>query len=216
LPMVGSSALSCLITGAVNAKKNLFWQTFVLASCLMLTALCLLTTLKNNLGVQPVVYGAEALMGFGFGCTVATASMMAAAEIRLRDQSVAQGIVAQLRIFGGSIGIAASTAILGTTERDQLGGIISSSQLDNLEAAAKTFTPVQGHAVRQAYSDAFRKDMIVATLIAGLNSLVVLGTYRRNPPSMQDSRKQQLIEERERVRRLDETKPAKVKSRATV
>ena len=74
---------------------------------------------------------------------------------------MAQGIIAQMRVLGGSLGIAASTAILGVTQRKELisTGLITTEQLANLQTAVKDFTLVQKIAVRQAYSDAFNEDL---------------------------------------------------------
>ena len=75
--------------------------------------------------------------------------------------AVAQGIIAQMRVLGGSIGIAASTAILGVTQRKELisTGLITTEQLANLQTVVKDFTLEQKIAVRQAYSDAFNEDL---------------------------------------------------------
>jgi hypothetical protein len=85
-----------------------------------------------------------------------------------------------MRVLGGSMGIAASTAILGIKQRKELFGIVTEEQLTNLQEAARSFTIEQLHAVRQAYSDAFNEDMRVSAIIAGVCILVTLGTFRRN------------------------------------
>ena len=108
-----------------------------------------------------------------------------------------------MRVFGGSIGIAASTAILGVTQRSQLTGIVTEEQLTNLEAAAKTFTEEQLYAVRQAYSDAFNEDMRVCAIVAGICILVTLGAFRRNPQPVMERRKDQMIAEQKRLRVLN-------------
>ena len=112
--------------------------------------------------------------------------------------------MAQVRILGGSIGIAASTAILGRIEYDQLTGIVSGSQLASLQYSAKTLSPSQVYAVRKAYSDAFKEDMRVCAILAGVCVLLTLGTFQRNPPDIQARRKQQISDEEQRLRDVQE------------
>lgn len=115
---------------------------------------------------------------------------------------MAQGIVAQVRILGGSIGIAASTAILGVKEFQQLTGIVTESQLASLRDSEKTLSPSQLYAVRKAYSDAFNEDMRVCAIVAGICVLLTLGTFQRNPIDIQTRREQQVVEEENRLGEL--------------
>lgn len=118
--------------------------------------------------------------------------------------AVAQGIVAQVRVLGGSIGIAASTAILGVVEYNQLRGIVTNSQLASLRDSEKTFTSSQLQAVQRAYSDAFNEDMRVCAIVAGICILLTLGTFQRNPLDIQARREQQVVEEDARLRDFQE------------
>ena len=114
-----------------------------------------------------------------------------------------------MRVFGGSIGIAASTAILGVTERRQLAGIVTEEQLTNLQTAARTFTEEQLYAVRQAYSDAFNEDLRVCAIVAGICILVTLGAFRRDPQPVMERRKDQMIAEQKRLRKLNPRGPGR-------
>jgi hypothetical protein len=114
--------------------------------------------------------------------------------------AVAQGIVAQARVLGGSIGIAASTAILGVMEYDQLPGVVSESQLASLQTSEQELSPAQLHAIRQAYSDAFNEVMRVCAIVAGICVLLTIGTFQRNPLDIPERRKQQVINEQKRLR----------------
>ena len=115
---------------------------------------------------------------------------------------MAQGIVAQARVLGGSIGIAASTAILGVMEYDQLPGVVSESQLASLQTSEQELSPAQLHAIRQAYSDAFNEDMRVCAIVAGICVLLTIGTFQRNPLDIPERRKQQVINEQKRLRSI--------------
>lgn len=110
-------------------------------------------------------------------------------------------IVAQARLLGGSLGIAASSAILGVNQRRLLTGLISQSELASLQTSAESFSPQQLQALRLAYSDAFRETMQVCTAVSGLAMLVALSSFRRKPLwTVQQRRKEQAEEEEKRMR----------------
>lgn len=225
--MLGSVAVASVLGGAVNAKRNNTCATLVAGSSLMLLGTVLLSTLSNTVEVQARTYGFQVFVGLGFGLTVSTVSLGVGLESELRDSStasptvilgtlilipvfiaVAQGIVAQVRVLGGSIGIAASTAILGVTQRRQLitTGLITPEQLATLHSSAKTFTEEQLYAVRQAYSDAFREDLHVCAIISGVCILITLAAFRRNPEPILVARRRFVVEEQERLRGLKDAK----------
>jgi hypothetical protein len=120
--------------------------------------------------------------------------------------AVAQGIIAQARVLGGSIGIAASTAILGVKEHQQLVGIVTPAQLATLETSARTMTIAQLHAVRQAYSDSFSEAMTVCAAISGACVLATLLTYRKQPLDIIGRRKEQAVEYMRFVKGVRESK----------
>lgn len=130
--------------------------------------------------------------------------------------AVAQGIIAQVRVLGGSIGIAASTAILGVTQRRQLSGILTPDQLAILESSAKTFTAEQLQAVRKAYSDSFRQDLRVCAIISGICILITLSAYRHNPEPVLETRRRFMLEEQERLKSLPNNKTAKIRESSNI
>lgn len=117
---------------------------------------------------------------------------------------MAQGIIAQVRILGGSLGIAASTAILGSSQRRNLSDLVTSAQLASLDSFAKTTSIEQLLAIRKTYSDAFSDDMKVAAVISGVAIFVAGLSFRREKVDVQERRKEKAIEERERLRAIAE------------
>lgn len=81
--------------------------------------------------------------------------------------------MAEVRVLGGSIGIAASSAIVGVKIRDQV-GISKDNWLPAPGGVSSDLSPTQQIAVRQAYSDAFKKDMAICAIIGALAVLVSL------------------------------------------
>ena len=99
--------------------------------------------------------------------------------------------MAQVRVLGGSIGIAASTAILNMMQRARLldTGIATPSELATVASPTVTLSPEQLLAFRLASAAAFDKSLRVCIGIAALGLLSTLGTYNRNPIDMAERRK---------------------------
>lgn len=114
--------------------------------------------------------------------------------------------MAQARVLGGSIGIASSTAILGAMQRSELKGIVTPEQLSTLQISARTMTPAQLHAVRQAYSDSFSEGMKVCAAISAACVLACLLTYRRHGVDLAERRAEQSKQDEELRTVLQEVK----------
>lgn len=82
-----------------------------------------------------------------------------------------------MRILGGSIGIAASSAVLAQTLRSQLAGVADPRQLASLEHHAHGFTESQMTAVREAYAGAFQEEMRVCAAVAGVGIVAALAAW---------------------------------------
>ncbi|TGO78030.1 hypothetical protein BELL_0082g00250 [Botrytis elliptica] len=200
LPMLGSTAIASFLGGMLNGTKNRVFLTLLAGSGLSVIGTSSLSTLANTEYVEAKTYGFLVFVGLGFGLTVSTVSMLSNYESSIRDHAVAQGITSQARILGGSIGIAASTAILNLAQQTQLTGIVSPEQLASLESSAKTMTYAQLHAVRQAYSDSFSEDMIVCAIVASVCVIVTIGTRKKNAVTIEQRLREQIAEEVQRLK----------------
>jgi hypothetical protein len=93
-----------------------------------------------------------------------------------------------MRIFGASLGVAVSFIVLNSLTQDQLTGVLTPAQLSDFyksPIAIYGFTPLQQLAVRDVYIDSYNVNMRVCAGIAAVSLVAGLGTYQRNPPSMQ-------------------------------
>ncbi|KAL9076851.1 MAG: hypothetical protein Q9157_003554 [Trypethelium eluteriae] len=171
LPLVGSSATGSILAGFLNSKYDLTFHARVAGSCLVLIGAGLLSTLSNTLQVQNTTYGYQTFVGLGFGLIVAGTTIMVSYEMERRDRATAQGIIAQFRIFGGSLGVAASSAIRGAVDTRELGGPVSPQVISSL-------TPADTN-IRQSYTDAFSESMIVCTIVASASVVVGVLSFKR-------------------------------------
>ncbi|GAB0135672.1 hypothetical protein EsDP_00004001 [Epichloe bromicola] len=161
LPMLVMVAIGSVVSGAVNSKKPMIAESLLVGSCLMLLGCGLLTTLSTREPDSAKLLGFVTFCGLGFGLTVSSSTMIASLEAPPEDYASAQGILAQMRILGGSLGIAASTAIL---HKDMSGG--ASLHVARRGGAGRGAASEEDR-VRVMYAEAFRTDMVVATVISG-------------------------------------------------
>ncbi|WYZ46447.1 hypothetical protein EsH8_IX_000672 [Colletotrichum jinshuiense] len=201
LPMLGSVALGTTLGGLVNKNKNRLFETLVAASCFMSLGCGLLTTLSSSGELEPKALGFLTFVGFGFGLSATSSTVLGTTESEIPDHAPAQGIIAQVRILGGSLGIAASTAILGNFMREELSGVVSPERLSSLHGGGMDLTEAQATAVRQVYTDSFRKDMQVGAILSGIAILLSLGVYRRDRVTIEEQRQLHIKTEVERRRR---------------
>uniref|UniRef100_A0A0D2Y505 Major facilitator superfamily (MFS) profile domain-containing protein n=1 Tax=Fusarium oxysporum (strain Fo5176) TaxID=660025 RepID=A0A0D2Y505_FUSOF len=111
LPMLGTAAIGSLLAGKINATKNYTFESLVLGSSVMTIGCGLLTSLSHEPNDAKLL-GYMTFCGLGFGLTVASSTMLSTVEVPIRDYAPAQGILSQVRLLGGSLGIAASSALL--------------------------------------------------------------------------------------------------------
>ncbi|KAL7629686.1 hypothetical protein AAE478_001209 [Parahypoxylon ruwenzoriense] len=200
LPMLGFSAVGSVVSGILNGKKDRTFITLFMATCLMVLGCGLLSTLSNSYEVEPKALGFLVFVGLGFGMVVSTATMISSIYTSIRDHAPAQGIMAQVRVLGGSVGIAASSVILGVTLRNKV-GTVKASQLSSLEGGGGAgLTEAQLAAIRQAYAAAFNEDMRVCTIVAGVAILLTFGTFSRKRLTVAERTERQKEEEAERRR----------------
>ncbi|KAK7193662.1 hypothetical protein DPSP01_000219 [Paraphaeosphaeria sporulosa] len=206
LPLLGTSAIGTTLAGAFSMKKNNTFPTMMTGAALMLIGTAALSTLGSETDTEAKAYGLQVFVGLGFGLIISTSSMIASLESEIRDNAVAQGLVAQVRVLGGSIGIAASTVILSIKQRQMLleSGLLTPSQLQSLRNAMSTLSAGEVRVVKQAYTDAFDETLVVCSIFSGLCVLVALGSWRRHPLSIREMREEQFRKEAIRQRALTE------------
>ncbi|KAL1845789.1 hypothetical protein Daus18300_014447 [Diaporthe australafricana] len=184
LPMLGALAVGSFLGGAASSKVNRTFHTFVAGTGLVTLGVGLLSTISHGLEVDKKLYGFEVIAGFGIGLTFSTVSLMTTKETEAQDHAVAQGIVSQVRVFGGSIGVAAANAMLRLEAQTHLAGILSSAQIRELQASPtviESLSPTQRDAVRGAYAYAFSGTMRICVYMGSVAFLACLFTFQRFP-----------------------------------
>jgi len=107
-------------------------------------------------------FGYLVLAGLGTGLGVSAFYMATSLVVEMEDQSIALGIGIQLRMLGGVLGVAASTAILFHYVESRLSSTLQPGELAALlktTEAIKTFTPEVQVRVREVYAVAYSMQM---------------------------------------------------------
>ncbi|POR37397.1 Multidrug resistance protein 3 [Tolypocladium paradoxum] len=187
-PMLGASAVGSAVSSKVNAKRNLLCETLAVGACLMTLGCGLLTTVSDA-GDDAKALGFLTFAGLGFGLSVAAATILVTAEAPIRDHAPAQGILAQLRVLGGSLGISTSTVFVHTEANRYLAGVLTAHERMTLGGEGTHLSDEQWEEVHVAYSEAFRKGMIAAAVVSGAAVLLTLGGYRRDRRGVEEQRR---------------------------
>lgn len=111
LPMLGATAIGSILGGAFSKKKNNTSRTLVAASCFQVIGLGLLTTFDSPSSPMAPQFGYQAIFGLGVGLTFSSATVLTKIQAAGRDHAVAQGVMAQVRVLGGAVGLVVCNVI---------------------------------------------------------------------------------------------------------
>ena len=187
MPLLFASAAGSTIGGLLSRKRNRTFFTLFTASCLMVLGCGLLSTASEGLAIDNALYGYQVIFGFGLGMTFTTVTIIASTESKFADYATSLGVVNQARIFGGTVGLAASTIILNIRLWNDLRPIMSSEQLTALRQSLSyipLLSPEQQAAVSHAFAASFDDQMRYCTYVAAACVIISLFTFSRNPTDL--------------------------------
>ncbi|KAF9769689.1 hypothetical protein IL306_012854 [Fusarium sp. DS 682] len=198
LPMLGTSAIGSIIAGKVNSTKNYTFESLVVGSSVMTLGCGLLVSLSHEPDDAKLL-GYMTFCGLGFGLTVASSTMLSTVEVPIKDYAPAQGILSQARLLGGSLGIAASSALLNEKSSQYLSGVLTPYEQATVGGSNTYLTDAQWSAVRYTYADAFQVEMKVATAVAACSVISAFGAFRKGHLLIAEQRNVVVREEEARL-----------------
>ncbi len=186
--MLGSTAFGSFLAGAVSSKRNNTSITLIVSSCLQLVGMGLLSTLSDVTTEIKAQYGYQVILGLGVGLSLGAATILTSVQAAHADLAVAQGAIAQARVFGGAVGIAVCSIIFNTrVERELGGGFMDPGDLEALHRSPTiaSFLPAEDQQrVRRAYAAAFTSDTVVMMGVCAAGVLCSLAAFERHPAPM--------------------------------
>ncbi len=187
-PMLGGTGLGCFINGPLNRKTNRTDKMAITSSIIILIGTGLFHTLRHADSDLRGQYAIQVVFGLGIGLFFSAATMMTTAQAPEGCHAVAQGIIAQSRVFGGMIGLSIFTIILNSAVRSELAGQLEPDQLEVLYRSPTTVIdlwPELRGRIRETYAEAFFTMTSVLTGVAALALLVSLATLQHDPPAIE-------------------------------
>ena len=137
--------------------------------------MCFLSS-TNIGGVDGKFYGLEVIMGLGFGLVLTSLLALIPLVVGKKDMPVLIGAVTQVRVLGGTIGLAISSTVLNLFVKKALGAMLSEMQIVEIGQsldAIENLGVQQQEFVRMTFAEGYKRAMWI---IAGFSGLVVLSS----------------------------------------
>ncbi|KAJ5329667.1 major facilitator superfamily domain-containing protein [Penicillium brevicompactum] len=183
-----SFALSCLV-GIISCSvlagrlKIPFAYIAVIGLVFQVIGLFLFSEIEPIVELWPGQFGYLVLAGLGCGLGVSAFYMATSLVVDIEDQSIALGIGIQLRMLGGVLGIATSSAILFHYIQSRLSSTLSPGEMAALlktTEAIETFSPENQLHVREVYAIAYNMEMKMCGAFAAAQALAVAMIWKRD------------------------------------
>ncbi|KAI0595227.1 major facilitator superfamily domain-containing protein [Biscogniauxia sp. FL1348] len=187
LPMLGATSFGAFFAGAISRKQNNTSWTLMAAHCFQILGVGLMSTFKDITTEIKAQYGFQVLLGIGIGLSLGAATIMASVQSHHADLAVAQGAVAQGRVFGGSIGIAICSIMFNMKVTNDLEGHMDQDDMVALHHSP-TIAPYlpedQKSLVKSVYASAFTDNIKVMIGVAAIGLVASCLAYEKRPPPM--------------------------------
>jgi hypothetical protein len=174
-------------------KKNHNFRTLLVGNGLLLVGCGMFSITPISLAVPHLLYGSQVIAGFGAGLTFCCTTMTISLNTEFRDHALAQRLLAQVRVVGGTLGVATSSALFANHISD-LTDVLSPEQIKTLYRNPGFISQLdlaRQVAVREAFALAFNEGLRVCTYVAAASLVISLFVWQKYPPSIQE-RKDQL------------------------
>ncbi|KAH8743081.1 major facilitator superfamily transporter [Hyaloscypha finlandica] len=148
---------------------------------------------SSDLQIQPAQYGYQVIMGLGFGFNLSTILMMVPMVVDEKDIPVTMAAVTQIRVLGGTIGLAACSSVLINHIKEQASTFLTSYQVALILLSSSTVAllpPQEQIQTRKMFATGYSQQMRIMLYfsIAAIFSLLLL-IERRPRRVMIDSRR---------------------------
>lgn len=188
LPMLGATAVGSILGGAFSKKNNNTSRTLVAASCFQLIGLGLLTTFDAPSSPVTPQFGYQAVFGLGVGLAFSSATILTKIQAAGRDHAVAQGVMAQVRMLGGAIGLVICNVIFNI----HLGAIEEKLSTEDVNALHRSPLALinQGgmeeQEVKEVFATSFQSMVWVMFWVSVAGLAASLSTWEINPAPLNE------------------------------
>ncbi|KAM7187582.1 Major facilitator superfamily domain containing protein [Rhypophila sp. PSN 637] len=194
LPLLLCSPLATTVAGLLISKLRTPPLYMLIAGCsLQILGVGLFSSLDpTERDILAKQYGYQVIMGFGFGFNLSTILMMMPMLVKPRDMAVAMGSVTQIRVLGGTIGLAICSTLLNNQITAETSRFLTPSQVGALLQSFQSIEhlpPGVQNEVRNVYGAAYGEQMRVMLYfsVVTMVSLVLLTERRPRRPELTES-----------------------------
>lgn len=182
LPMLGATSLGSIIGGAVSKTNNNTSRTLVAASCFQILGLGLLTTFDSPSSPLAPQFAYQSIFGLGVGLTFSSATILTKIQAAGRDHAVAQGVIAQVRVLGGAVGLVICNMIFNIRlESVPLSSTEARNALHHSPLALVKQGGPDAEAVKNVFSDSFQTMVWVMFWVAVASFVASMCTWEMEP-----------------------------------
>ena len=158
----------------------------LLGSCLQLIGVGLDSSISTDVedGIQKVQYAYEVLMGLGFGLLLSSLLTFIPLVVEKKDMPVVIGAVTQVRVLGGTIGLAISTVVLNSYVKSALSTQLSAEQIAGIAGSLSELgklTEQEQIFVRMTFAEGYNRQTRITLVFSAIVVLSCLMMVERKP-----------------------------------
>jgi hypothetical protein len=166
-------------------KQNNTGLIMVGASIIQLIGVIWLSALSKPQSSFSAQLGLQSVFGLGAGMSFAAATIISSVEgQRVKDHACAQGAIAQARVLGGAIGIAACTITFNSHADARLTDRLDAAQMDALHRSPLVVVHWPKELlslVKTVYAQAFTAEANMMIWVTGIMIFFAFFTLERRP-----------------------------------
>lgn len=163
LPLLLASPVATAVTGQLAGKLKVPpFYILLFGASMQLLGIGLASSISFTSG--KAIYGYEVIMGFGFGMSLVSLLVFTPMVVKRSDMAVAMGAVTQIRVLGGTIGLAISSTILNNRLSSELPALLSPGDIQQISDSVQyinTLPDATRDAVRQVFADGYSSQLRV-------------------------------------------------------
>ncbi|RYO94779.1 hypothetical protein DL766_000042 [Monosporascus sp. MC13-8B] len=185
LPLLLASPVATAVSGQLAGRFKIPpFYLLLFATSLQLVGVGLASSVKSLSGKE--MYGYEAIMGFGFGMGLVSLLIFTPMVVDRTDMGVAMGAITQMRVLGGTIGLAISATLLNNHVNPRLATLLTPEQLRQISESVgyiNTLPDSTRDATRQIFADGYNaqmRAMLYFNVVVFISAIVL---WERKPRS---------------------------------
>lgn len=200
LPLLLLSPVASATSGLLITKLKIApLYVLILGGSLQTIGVGLYSSLPSDLQIHPAQYGYQVIMGLGFGFNLSTILMKVPMIVDEKDIPVTMAAVTQIRVLGGTIGLAACSAVLINHIKEQTATFLIPDQVASILLSSSNIgllPPQEQTRTRIVFADAYSQQMRLMLYFSIVAMFSLLLLVERRPRRVVDIAKAELSSSR--------------------